>query len=52
VNLALASLTQKQVHPQQTARVYHANVKTQSLFEKNAAEKLDAYYTLYQFPKQ
>lgn len=52
VNITLASLVQKQVHPQQTARVYHANVKTQTLFEKNAAEKMDAYYTLYKFPKQ
>ncbi|MEN0036576.1 MAG: hypothetical protein AAGC78_05895 [Cellvibrio sp.] len=50
VNIDLQSLVQKQVHPQQTARVYHAQLKTQTLFEKNAAEKMDAYYTLYKFP--
>ena len=52
VNIALASLTHAPVHPQQTARVYHANIKPQTLFEKNAQEKMDAYYTLYKFPKQ
>lgn len=52
VSVDLASLTQKQVHPQQTARIYHAQLKTQTLFEKNAPEKMDAYYTLYKFPKQ
>ncbi|WP_049630759.1 cytochrome c [Cellvibrio sp. pealriver] len=52
INIDLSSLVQKQVHPQQTARVYHAQVKTQTLFEKNAPEKMDAYYTLYQFPKK
>lgn len=50
VSVDLASLVQKQVHPQQTARVYHAQLKTQTLFEKNAPEKMDAYYTLYKFP--
>ncbi|HSC67357.1 MAG TPA: hypothetical protein VLC79_06695 [Cellvibrio sp.] len=47
----LASLEQPKVHPQQTARIYHAEVKTKTLFEKNAVEKMDAYYTLYKFPK-
>jgi hypothetical protein len=50
VNIDLPSLVQKQVHPQQTARVYHTQLKTQTLFEKNATEKMDAYYTLYKFP--
>ena len=50
VSVDLASLAQKQVHPQQTARIYHAQLKTQTLFEKNAPEKMDAYYTLYKFP--
>lgn len=52
ISFALASLEQKQVHPQQTARVYHAQMNSKTLFDKNAAEKMDAYYTLYQFPKQ
>ncbi len=52
VSVDLASLVQKQVHPQQTARIYHAQLKTQTLFDKNAPEKMDAYYTLYKFPKQ
>ena len=50
VSVDLASLAQKQVHPQQTARIYHAQLKTQTLFDKNAPEKMDAYYTLYKFP--
>ena len=48
----LASLEQANVHPQQTARVYHAQIKTSSLFDKNAPENMAAYYTLYKFPKK
>lgn len=51
VTIDLPSLAQKQVHPQQTARVYHVQVKTKTVFEKNAVEKMDAYYTLYKFPQ-
>lgn len=50
IRIDLKSLAQAKVHPQQTARVYHAQVKTQTLFSKNAPEKMDAYYTLYKFP--
>lgn len=50
IRIDLASLTQAKIHPQQTARVYHAQLKTQALFSKNAPEKMDAYYTLYKFP--
>ena len=52
VDIDLVSLQQKQVHPQQTARVYHAQFNSKTLFEKNAAEKMDAYYTLYKFPQK
>lgn len=52
VIIDLASLKQKEVHPQQTARVYHAKINSKTLFNNNAAEKMDAYYTLYQFPKK
>ncbi|PUA28583.1 MAG: hypothetical protein B0W54_11585 [Cellvibrio sp. 79] len=52
VTIDLPSLAQKQVHPQQTARVYHMQLKTKTVFEKNAVEKMDAYYTLYKFPKK
>ncbi len=52
VLIDLVSLAQKKVHPQQTARVYHAHIKSNALFVKNAPEKMDAYYTLYQFPKK
>jgi hypothetical protein len=45
----LVSLVQAKIHPQQTARVYHAQLKTKTLFN-NAPEKMDAYYTLYKFP--
>lgn len=50
--LKLSSLEQKKVHPQQTPRVYHARLKAQALFEKNAPDSLDAYYTLRAFPKK
>ncbi len=50
ISIALASLTQNNVHPQQTGRVYHARLATKSLFDANAPEQLDAYYTLPRFP--
>jgi cytochrome c553 len=50
ISIALSSLEQKKVHPQQTARVYHARLKAQTLFETDAPEHLDAYYTLRAFP--
>jgi len=50
LRIDLASLAQAKIHPQQTARVYHAQLKTKTLFTGNAPEKMDAYYTLYQFP--
>jgi hypothetical protein len=49
IRAELVSLEQAEIHPQQTARVYHAQLKTNTLFE-NAPDKMDAYYTLYQFP--
>lgn len=52
ISIALSSLEQKQVHAQQTARVYHANLRAQSLFAANAPDVLDAYYTLRVFPKK
>ncbi|HEY0892544.1 MAG TPA: hypothetical protein VGE32_05745 [Cellvibrio sp.] len=51
IRIDLSSLAQAKIHPQQTARVYHAQLKTKTLFTGNAPEKMDAYYTLYQFPK-
>ena len=50
IHIDLASLTQAKIHPQQTARIYHAQLTGTMLFSKNAAEKMDAYYTLYKFP--
>ena len=50
IRIDLASLTQANIHPQQTARVYHAQLKTKTLFAGNAQEKMDVYYTLYKFP--
>lgn len=49
--LSLASLVQPRVHPQQTARVYHVELKSDPLFDADAPQTLDAYYTLYAFPK-
>ncbi len=52
ISVTLSSLEQNKVHPQQTPRVYHARLKAQTLFETNAPEHLDAYYTLRAFPKK
>jgi hypothetical protein len=49
ITMALAQLEQPQVHPQQTARVYHLTLNTQSLFGAAAPAQLQAYYTLYEF---
>ncbi|OZY86901.1 hypothetical protein CBP51_07885 [Cellvibrio mixtus] len=50
IEIDLASLAQAKVHPHQTARVYHANLDSKTLFTKDAPEKMEAYYTLYKFP--
>ncbi|EIK43354.1 hypothetical protein O59_003752 [Cellvibrio sp. BR] len=50
IEIDLGSLVQAKVHPQQTARVYHANLNSKTLFAKDAPEKMEAYYTLYKFP--
>ncbi|HEV7606568.1 MAG TPA: c-type cytochrome [Steroidobacteraceae bacterium] len=50
ISITLASTEQKQVHPRQTARVYHAKLASQTLFDANAPAELNAYYTLYGFP--
>ena len=48
--LTLASTEFRRVHPRQTARIYHAKLAAQTLFDANAPAQLDAYYTLQQFP--
>jgi len=50
IRVELASLIQAKIHPQQTARIYHAQLAGTLLFGKNALEKMDVYYTLYKFP--
>ena len=50
IDIKLASIEQKQVHPRQTARVYHAKLASQTLFDANASAELNAYYTLHAFP--
>lgn len=52
ISIALGSLEQKQVHPQQTPRVYHATLSPATLFTEQAPERLDAYYTLRVFPQK
>lgn len=52
IEITLASLEQKVVHPLQLARVYHAHLAAQTLFEANAPAQLDAYYTLRKFPEK
>ncbi|HLA74067.1 MAG TPA: hypothetical protein VK624_21365 [Steroidobacteraceae bacterium] len=50
VELTLASTDIPKVHPHQTARIYHAKLAAQTLFDANAPAQLDAYYTLRRFP--
>ena len=50
ISITLASLAQDKVHSQQTGRVYHAKLAAKTLFDANAPEQLDAYYTLHRFP--
>jgi hypothetical protein len=50
IDLVLTTLEQPQVHPRQTARVYHVRLVPGTLFDMPAAKALDAYYTLYRFP--
>lgn len=50
VDVALASTDVPKVHPRQTARVYHAKLASQTLFDANAPGEMNAYYTLYAFP--
>jgi hypothetical protein len=51
VDIALASRELPQVHPRQLARVYHAKLTSQTLFDANAPAQLDAYYSLLRFPE-
>ncbi len=50
VEIALAAREITQVHPRQLARVYHAKLAAQTLFDANAPAQLDAYYSLLRFP--
>jgi len=50
VEVTLASTDIPNVHPHQTARIYHAKLIAQTLFDANAPAQLDAYYTLRRFP--
>ncbi len=50
VDIALASTDVPKVHPRQTARVYHAKLASQTMFDADAPAELNAYYTLYAFP--
>jgi hypothetical protein len=47
--IVLASTEQPRVHPLQTARVYHAKLASQTLFDGNAPAQLEAYYSLRRF---
>jgi hypothetical protein len=52
IAITLTSLEQKAVHPRQLARVYHAKLAAQTLFDANAPAQLDAYYSLLKFPEK
>jgi mono/diheme cytochrome c family protein len=47
--VTLATVEQPKVHPQQTARIYHLKLASQTLFDAAAPPQLDAYYTLKRF---
>jgi mono/diheme cytochrome c family protein len=49
VSITLATLEQPQVHPHQTARIYHLKLASRTLFDLPAPQQLDAYYTLKRF---
>jgi hypothetical protein len=50
LEVVLASRDVPNVHPQQTGRVYHLKLESQTLFDGPAPRQLDAYYTLHRFP--
>jgi mono/diheme cytochrome c family protein len=50
LSIDLASTDIPQVHPVQTARVYHVKLASQTLFDANAPAQLDAYATVRRFP--
>ena len=52
ISVKLANRQLPQVHPRQTARVYHLKMASGTLFDANAPKELHAYYTLYAFPQQ
>jgi hypothetical protein len=52
VTVTLANTDVPQVHPRQTARVYHVKLAAATLFDANAPGGLHAYYTLYAFPQK
>ena len=47
--IELATLVHAVVHPQQTARVYHLELQSESLFTVASPVKMTAYYSLYSF---
>ena len=52
VYLALDELNHKPVHPDQTARVYHIQLNRKALFAEESDRSLDAFYTLYRWPRR
>jgi hypothetical protein len=48
--IELASTEVPEVHPQQTARVYHVKLAAGTLFDAAAPPEMHAYYTLHRFP--
>ena len=49
LNITLATTEQPQVHPHQTARIYHLKLASGTLFDGPAPQQLEAYYTLKRF---
>ncbi len=52
IRIYLDSLAQPKIHPEQTARIYHLQIKPEKWFTDLAPETLQAYYTLYEFAKK
>jgi len=48
-SIELATLSHPEVHPQQTARVYHLVLQSKALFSAASPATMTAYYSLYSF---
>lgn len=50
LNIALSTTEVPEVHPQQTARVYHLILESEALQRDHSSVPMSAFYTLHRFP--